>query len=112
VWRRVTVTILARGLHVSGSTGNMDSYLAIVLNGKNHEETVARLVHYYPSFQTRVRDDEIAAGTLFHLRVTSVDYCAMGAKDFFIEHVFDEEAVARILEPGAQNPLPCFLVRE
>jgi hypothetical protein len=111
-WQRVNLKIIARGSNVKSSTGNMDSYLAIVPRGKSHEETVSRLVHYYPSFQVGIRDEQIASGGALHLRVTPAEYCRMDAKDFLIQHVFDEDAVARIREPGADNILPCLLVRE
>jgi hypothetical protein len=111
-WKRVEVVIIARGSNVRGSSGNMDSYLALVSRGKGHEETVARLVHYYPSFQSAIPDDEITTRARFHLRVTAAEYCRMDAKDFLIQHVFDEEAVARIREPGEHNTLPCLLIRE
>lgn len=111
-WKRVEVVIIARGSNVKSSNGNMDFYLAIVSKGKNHEGTVARLVHYYPSFQPGISDDQIASGDAFHLRVASADYCRMDAKDFLIRHVFDEDAVARLHEPGEHDTLPCLLVRE
>lgn len=111
-WKRVEVVIIARGSNVKGSSGNMDSYLALVSQGKGHEETVARLVHYYPSFQSAIPDDQIATRARFQLRVTSAEYCRMDAKDFLIQHVFDEDAVARIREPGKHDTLPCLLVRE
>jgi hypothetical protein len=106
-WKRVEVVIIARGSNVRGSSGNMDSYLALVSKGKSHEETVARLVHYYPSFQSAIPDDQIATRARFHLRVTSAEYCRMDAKDFLIQHVFDEDAVEKL-----QGAFPCYLLRE
>jgi hypothetical protein len=111
-WMRVEVVIIARGSNVKSSSGNMDSYLAIISRGKSHEETVARLVHYYASFQPGIPDDRIASGAALHLRVTSADYCRIDAKDFLIRHVFDEDAVARIRKPDEHNTLPCLLVRD
>jgi hypothetical protein len=105
-WRRVNVTILARGSHVSGSTGNMDSYLVLLLEGKNSEPVAARLVHYYPGFQTAITDDAISSHPQFRLSVTAANYCAMDAKAFVVIHAFDSEAIEKV-----QGHLPCMVVR-
>lgn len=46
--KRVDVPIVAQGTSVSSSTGNRDSYLALVsLQGKGHISTAALLVDYH-----------------------------------------------------------------
>jgi hypothetical protein len=107
VWRRVNVTILARGSHVSDGTGNMDSYLVLLSDRKNGEPVAARLVDYYPDFQEAITDEAITSQRQFRVRVTSAAYCAMDSKDFAVKRVFDSDAVARV-----QGNLPCVVVRQ
>jgi hypothetical protein len=106
-WLRVTVTILARGSHVSGSTGNMDSYLVLLSERKNREPVGARLVHYYPGSQQGVTDQAISSHPQFRVSVTAATYCAMDAKAFVVKRAFDPEAIGRI-----QGNLPCVVVRQ
>lgn len=106
-WKRPEVKIIARGSSVAGSTGKMDSYLALISNGRNREEIPARLVHYYASFQIGITDERIMSSRAFRLRLTYASYCGMETKDFVVKHVFDAGAVEKL-----QGPLPCYLVRE
>jgi hypothetical protein len=110
VWQHVSVKIVARGPHVSGSTGDMDSYLAVISTRK-HEEIAARLVHYHPDFERAISDERLVSGAVFHFRVTAAEYCAMNATDFFALRIFDEESVAKMRAPGQQERLPCLLIR-
>jgi hypothetical protein len=105
--QRVNVAILARGSHVSSSTGNMDSYLVLLSERKNREPVAARLVDYYPSFEYRISDEVIASHRQFRIAVAAATYCAMDAKAFVIEHAFDPEAIDKI-----QGSLPCFVIRQ
>jgi hypothetical protein len=105
-WQRVTVAILARGSHVSSSTGNMDSYLVLLSERKNREPVAARLVDYYPGFEHGITDETISSQRQFRVVVTSADYCAMDAKAFVIKRSFDPEAIDK-----SQGSLPCFVVR-
>lgn len=107
VWRHVNVTILARGSHVSGSTGNMDSYLVLLSERKNREAVAARLVDYYPSFEHGITDEAIRSHREFRASVTAADYCAMDAKAFVVKRAFDLEAVDKV-----QGSLPCVVVRQ
>ena len=81
--------------------------LYCVLRGRNHEEIVIRLVHYYASFEPGIRDEPITSGAVFHLHVAPADYCRKNATDFDIQQVFDEDPVAK-----AQGVIPCFLLHE
>jgi hypothetical protein len=107
VRQRVNVTILARGSHVSGSTGNMDSYLVLLSARKNREPVSARLVDYYPGFQHGITDEAITSHRQFRVSVTAAAYCAMDAKAFVVRRAFDPEAIGRI-----QGNLPCVVVRQ
>jgi hypothetical protein len=107
LWQRVTVTILARGSHVSGSTGNMDSYLVLLSGRKNHEPVAARLVHYYAGLQHGISDEAISSQRQFRVSVTAATYCAMDAKAFVVIHAFDPEAVRNV-----EGNLPCMVVRQ
>jgi hypothetical protein len=107
VWQRVNVTILARGSHVSGSTGNMDSYLVLLSERKNREPVAVRLVDYYPGFQQGITDEAISSHRQFRLFVTAATYCDMNAKAFVVKRAFDPEAIEKV-----QGNLPCLLVRQ
>jgi hypothetical protein len=107
VWQRVNVTIVARGSHVSGSTGNMDSYLVLLSEGKNREPVAARLVDYYPGFQQGIIDEAISSHPQFRVSVTAATYCAMDAKAFVVKRAFDPEAIEKL-----QGNLPCMVVRQ
>jgi hypothetical protein len=65
VWRRVNVTILARGSHVSDGAGNMDSYLVLLSERKTDEPVAARLVDYYAGFQEAITDEVITSHRQF-----------------------------------------------
>jgi hypothetical protein len=106
-WQRVNVAILARGSHVSSSTGNMDSYLVLLSERKNSEPVTARLVHYYPGFEYRISDEAITSHRQFRVAVTAATYRAMDAKGFVIERAFDPEAIYKI-----HGSLPCFVIRK
>jgi hypothetical protein len=105
-WQRVAVIILARGSHVSSSTGNMDSYLALVSKRKNQEGMAARLVDYYPSVGQGITDEAITSHRQFRVRATAASYCAMDSKAFVVKRVFDPEAVDKL-----QGNLPCMVIR-
>ncbi|HXP06857.1 MAG TPA: hypothetical protein VN828_00105, partial [Acidobacteriaceae bacterium] len=104
--RRVNVTILARGSHVSSSTGNMDSYLVLLSEGKNSEPVAARLVDYYPGFQQGLTDEAIMSHGQFRVSVTAASYCAMDATAFVVTHAFDTEAIGKV-----HGNLTCVMVR-
>lgn len=106
-WRRVNVTILARGSHVSSSTGNMDSYLVLLSERKNREPVAALVVNYYPGFGYRISDEAITSHPQFRIAVTTATYCAMDAKRFVIERAFDPEVINNI-----KGSLPCFVIRQ
>lgn len=109
-WKRVEVTIVARGPSVTSGIGNMDSYLALISTKRDsHSLTAARLVDYYPSFQDGLPDDHIASGRAFHLRLTYAKYCKMTATDFAVQQVFDQNTLDQVR--AKQDKLPCFLVR-
>jgi hypothetical protein len=107
MWQRVNVTFLARGSHVSGSTGNMDSYLVLLSARKSREPMAARLVDYYPGFQHGITDEAIASHRQLRLFVSAATYCDMNAKAFFVERAFDPEEIEKV-----QGNLPCLLVRQ
>jgi hypothetical protein len=107
VWQRVNVTILARGSHVSGSAGNMDSYLVLLSERNNREPVAARLVDYYPGFQHGITDEAITSHRQFRVFVTAATYCDMDAKAFVVKRAFDPEAIERV-----QGNLTCLLVRQ
>ncbi len=107
VSKRVNITILARGSHVSSSTGNMDSYLVLMSERKDREPIAARLVHYYPDFQHGISDEVIMSHPRLRVRVSPVTYCAMDAKAFVVRRAFDPEATEKV-----QGNLPCMLVRQ
>ena len=106
VWQRVNVTILARGSHVSGSTGNMDSYLVLLSERKDQQPVAARLVHYYPGFQHPITDEAISSQRRFRVSVIPATYCSMDAKAFVVKRAFDPEAVEKV-----EGNLPCVVVR-
>lgn len=106
VWRGVKVTILARGSHVSSSTGNMDCYLVLLSEGKKSEPVAARLVDYYPGFQQGITDEAIMSRGQFRVFVTAAAYCAMDATAFVVTHAFDTEAIGKV-----HGNLPCVMVR-
>lgn len=105
-WQHVNVTIIARGSGATDSTGNMDTYLVLLSEGKNREPVAARLVDYYPSLQHGITDEAIMSRRQFRVFVTSADYCAMDAKVFVVKHAFDAEAIGKV-----QGNLPCVVVR-
>jgi hypothetical protein len=105
-WQRVSITILARGSHVSGSSGNMDSYLVLLSAHKNSEPVPARLVDYHSSFESEISDDAIISRPQFRVRVTEADYCAMDVKAFVVKRAFDPAAIEKL-----QGNLPCMVVR-
>lgn len=105
-WERVHVTILARGSGASDSTGNMDSYLVLLSEGKNREMVAARLVDYYPGVQQGLSDEAILSHRQFRVFVTPAAYCAMDATAFVVKHAFDAEAIGKV-----QGNLPCVVVR-
>jgi hypothetical protein len=107
VWRRVNVTVLARGSHVSDGGGNMDSYLVLLSDRKNSEPVAARLVDYYPAFQEAITDEAITSHRRFRVRIAYAAYCDMDSRDFTVKRVFDSDALARV-----QGNLPCVVVRQ
>lgn len=111
-WKLLEVKIIARGSTATGSTGNMDTYLAVVSRKGKRDQSAARLVHYYPSFETGLRNEWILSGRTFHLRLSSAGYCSMRVKDFIAERIFDEDAVSNLNKASAQDSLPCFILRE
>jgi hypothetical protein len=106
-WKRSEVKIIARGSSVAGSTGKMDSYLALISDGRDHEKIPARLVHYYASFQIGITDERIKSSRALRLRLTAASYCGIETRDFLVKQVFDAGAVQEL-----QGLLPCYLVRE
>jgi hypothetical protein len=110
-WDLLEVRMIARGSAATSGDGTMDSYLAVVFRGKNREETTARLVHYYPRYETGIPNERILSGHVLRLRLSDENYCGMAAGDFVVQEVFDAGALARALERSDQSRLPCFLVR-
>jgi hypothetical protein len=110
-WELLDVRIIARGSAATSGDGTMDSYLAIVSRRKHREETTARLVHYYPSYEAGIPNERILSGHVLRLRLSAETYCAMAAGDFAVQQVFDADALARARDRGDQSRLPCFLVR-
>jgi hypothetical protein len=111
-WKSLEVRIIARGSTATSSTGNMDAYLAIISRKGGRDQSIARLVHYYPSFEPGLRNDQIVSGRIFHLRLSSAGYCSMPLKDFVVQRVFDFETVNTLRDRSNQDPLPCFILHE
>jgi len=105
-WRRVNITILARGSHVSDSSGNMDSYLVLLSERKSEGPVAARLVDYRSEIEPGLSDEAIRAHPQVRVRVTPAAYCAMDASGFVVRRAFDPEAVSKL-----RGSLLCLVVR-
>jgi hypothetical protein len=111
-WKLLEVKVIARGSSATSSMGNMDTYLAIVSRKGKPDQSAARLVHYYPSFETGLRSEWMLSGRTFHLRLSSASYCSMQVKDFIAERIFNQDAVSKLDETRDQDFLPCFILRK
>ena len=90
----------------------MDAYLAIVSGEGGRDRLVARLVDYYPSFETGLRSEWVVSGRKFHLRLSTANYCSMPVKDFVVERIVDQDALKTVREASKDDSLPCFIVHE
>ena len=110
-WTRADITIIARGFGAISSTGNMDTYLALIsAAGRNDPTTAARIVDYYASFEPGI-DYEIASGRTLRLRLSYAAYCKMTVRAFAVQDVIDPEALSRLRGADNETPMPCFIVR-
>lgn len=110
--KRVSVRIIARGSSVRSSTGNMDTYIAVITSRKHENSVTIRLVNYYPPFADGLPADRIDAGDLFLLRLRYAPYCDMNVSSFAIQQTYDEDSIRRMQIAGDQSILPCFLIHD
>jgi hypothetical protein len=109
--KRVGIKIIARGSRVVSSTGNMDSYLAIIFANGRGAPTVAQLVRYYAFATDSLHDEDLAAHRQLHLKLHYAGYCGVSAQDFIAKRIFDRTAWD-MAQQQHDAALPCFLIHD